>query len=157
MSSKIEIQWLHSNNGVTSKNLKVNDNPNTCITNNSNSNNILTFTASHIRKNMKKLNMNAHTKNLKNDCLSPTRDWKYMALNIEVRHLCQLENRGDRWSNSIFKQVVRAMYVPKNDLFFAKSSALVCTHFFPQHQAAFGGHGWRKSHSFAKIRLGMPT
>jgi len=22
---------------------------------------------------------------------------------------------------------------------------------------AFGGHRWRKSHSFAKIRLGMPT
>ena len=101
--------------------------------------------------------MNALTNNLKNECLSPTPDWKYVALNIELRQLCQLENRGDRWCNSIFKQVVRAMYVPKNDLFFAKSSALVCTHFFPQHQAAFGGHGWRKSHPFAKIRLGMPT
>ena len=42
-----------------------------------------------------------------------------MALNIELRHLCQLENRGDRWCNSIFKQVVRAMYVPKNNIFFA--------------------------------------
>ena len=29
--------------------------------------------------------------------------------------------------------------------------------FFPQHQAAFLGHRWRNSHSFAKIRLGMPT
>ena len=64
-----------------------------------------------------------------------------MALNIEVRHLCQLENRGDRWSNSIFKQVVRAMYVPKNDLFFAIFCAGLRPFFFPQHQAAFGGHG----------------
>ena len=29
--------------------------------------------------------------------------------------------------------------------------------FFSQHQAAFLGHRWRNSHSFAKIRLGMPT
>ena len=28
---------------------------------------------------------------------------------------------------------------------------------FSQHQAAFLGHRWRNSHSFAKIRLGMPT
>ena len=29
--------------------------------------------------------------------------------------------------------------------------------FFSQHQAAFLGHRWRNSHSFATIRLGMPT
>ena len=29
--------------------------------------------------------------------------------------------------------------------------------FFSQHQAAFLGHRWCNSHSFAKIRLGMPT
>ena len=43
----------------------------------------------------------------------------YAALNIELRHLCQRQNAGDRWRNSIFKQVVRAMSVPRNDLFFA--------------------------------------
>ena len=36
-------------------------------------------------------------------------------------------------------------------------TALVSPHFFSQHQAAFLGHRWRNSHSFAKIRLGMPT
>ena len=99
-----------------------------------------------------------------------------------------------------------AIYVPKNDLFFAIFCALAICHFawprktvptkspekglfpefpkgnltlggvrflgrtqvenwhcagfppfFSQHQAAFLGHRWRNSHSFAKIRLGMPT
>ena len=36
-------------------------------------------------------------------------------------------------------------------------TALVSPHFVSQHQAAFLGHRWRNSHSFAKIRLGMPT
>ena len=31
------------------------------------------------------------------------------------------------------------------------------SNFFSQHQAAFLGHRWRNSHSFAKITLGMPT
>ena len=47
-----------------------------------------------------------------------------------------------------------AIYVPKNDIFL-QSSALVSPHVFSQHQAAFLGHRWRNSHSFAKIRLGM--
>ena len=34
---------------------------------------------------------------------------------------------------------------------------LVSPHFFSQDQAAFLGHRWRNAHSFAKIRLGMPT
>ena len=37
--------------------------------------------------------------------------------------------------------------------FFLQSSALVSPHFFSQHQAAFLGHRWRNSHSFAKIRM----
>ena len=36
-------------------------------------------------------------------------------------------------------------------------TALVSPHFFSPHQAAFLGHRWRNSHSFAKIRLGVPT
>ena len=36
-------------------------------------------------------------------------------------------------------------------------TALVSPHFFSQHQAAFLGHRWRNSHSYAKIRLQMPT
>ena len=55
--------------------------------------------------------------------------WEHMALNIELRHLCQRQNTGDRWRNSIFKQVVRAMYVQKWPSFL-QSSALVCTHNF---------------------------
>ena len=47
-----------------------------------------------------------------------TPDWTYMALNIELRHLCQRQHIGDRWRNSIFKQVVRTMHVPKDDPFF---------------------------------------
>ena len=41
--------------------------------------------------------------------------------------------------------------------YLLQSSALVCTHNFPQHQAAFLGHRWRNSYSFAKIRMGLPT
>ena len=36
-----------------------------------------------------------------------------------MSHLCQMQNAGDRWLNSHSKQVSCAMYVPKNDLFFA--------------------------------------
>ena len=62
----------------------------------------------------------------------------YTALNIELRHLCQRQNAGDRWRNSIFKQVVRAMSVPRNDLFFCNLLRWTTPIFFPQHQAAFG-------------------
>ena len=42
-----------------------------------------------------------------------------MAQVLDLRHLCQRQNAGDRWRNPISKKVVCAMYVPKNDLFFA--------------------------------------
>ena len=86
-----------------------------------------------------------------------TLNWEYMALNIELRHLCQRQSTGDGWRNSIFKQAVRAMYVPKNDLFFAIFCAGLHPQFFLNIKLPFGGHRWRKSHSFAKIRLGLPT
>ena len=57
-----------------------------------------------------------------------------MAQNLELRHLCQMQNAGDRWLNSHSKQVSCAMYVPKNDRFL-QSSALVSPHNFSQHQA----------------------
>ena len=92
-----------------------------------------------------------------------------MALNIELRHLCQRQNTGDRWRNSIFNWVVRATYVPKIDLCFIIFFSIFCNllswcapNFLPQHQAAFGDidgaspthspksgwecpHRWRKS------------
>ena len=85
-----------------------------------------------------------------------------MALNIELRHLCQRENTEDRWRNSILKQVVRAMCVPKNDLFFAIFCAGLHPCFFlniklplwdidgasPTHSPKSGWecpHRWRKS------------
>ena len=43
------------------------------------------------------------------------------------------------------------MYVPKKDLFVAISCAGLPPIFFPQHQAAFRGHRWRKSHSCQRI------
>ena len=42
-----------------------------------------------------------------------------MAQFLDLRHLCQRQNAGDRWRNSHSKQVSCAMYVPKNDLFIA--------------------------------------
>ena len=91
-----------------------------------------------------------------------TPDWKYMALNIELRHLCQRENTEDRWRNSILKQVVRATYVPKNGLLFAIFCAGLHPCFFlniklplwdidgasPTHSPKSGWecpHRWRKS------------
>ena len=57
-----------------------------------------------------------------------------MAQNLELRHLCQRQNAGDRWRSSHSKQVSCAIYVPKNDRFL-QSSALVSPHIFSQHQA----------------------
>ena len=91
-----------------------------------------------------------------------TLNWEYMALNIELRHLCQRQSTGDGWRNSIFKQAVRAMYVPKNDLFFAIFCAGLHPQFFlniklpledidgasPTHSPKSGWdcpHRWRKS------------
>ena len=85
-----------------------------------------------------------------------------MALNIELRHLCQRENTEDRWRNSILKQVVRATYVPKNGLLFAIFCAGLHPCFFlniklplwdidgasPTHSPKSGWecpHRWRKS------------
>ena len=63
-----------------------------------------------------------------------TLHWEYVALNIELRHLYLRQNAGDRWRHSIFKQVVRAMYVPKkkhkNISIFCTSFELVCTQCF---------------------------
>ena len=37
-----------------------------------------------------------------------------MAQNLELCHLCQMQNAGDRWCNPHSKQVSCAMYVPKS-------------------------------------------
>ena len=66
----------------------------------------------------------------------------YTALNIELRHLCQRQNAGDRWRNSIFKQVVRAMSVPRNDLFFAICCAELHPFFFLNIKLPLGNHKW---------------
>ena len=54
------------------------------------------------------------------------------------------------------KQGSWAIYVPKNDIFFAIFCAGFPPYFFSQHQAAFLGHRWRNSRSCA-IYVGIPS
>ena len=58
-------------------------------------------------------------------------DVKVDAQNLEWRHLCQMQNAGDRWLNFHSNQVSCAMYVPKMTYFFA--TAIIFIMFCPIH------------------------
>ena len=71
-----------------------------------------------------------------------------MAQILELSHLCQMQNSGDRWLNSHSKQVSCAIYVPKNlkMTYFVQSSALVCHNFSSTSSCLFGTDGASPKH-----------